>query len=135
MSNNFVPQALRAAAEIYEQRNAMYGDNYKKFGTWAQPLLADCNATTVTDVNRLGVLLQMLSKMSRYVENFNAGGHDDSLDDLVVYSMMLKELDSERLESDLAAVPPAPSPIVPGHPDYRAATPCQPMAFKKPPVG
>jgi hypothetical protein len=27
-----VPDFLRDAAAIYEQRNALYGDNYKRFG-------------------------------------------------------------------------------------------------------
>lgn len=90
-----VPQALREAAEIYEQRNALYGDNYKTFGDWAWPLLREVVAIGPHDTCRMGVLIQILSKMSRYVENFNKGGHKDSLDDLAVYAMMLQELDSE----------------------------------------
>lgn len=94
--DNFVPEALRSAAHIYEERNKTYGNNYKEFGHWVSQLfLAGLSVSTAEDFNRLGVLIQMLSKISRYAENWDKGGHDDSLDDLVVYTMMLKELDAE----------------------------------------
>lgn len=96
--NDFVPEALRAAAEIYEERNKTYGNNYKEFGHWVNELFpAGLNVSGPEDFNRLGVLIQMLSKISRYAQNWDKGGHDDSLDDLVVYTMMLKELDAEAL--------------------------------------
>jgi hypothetical protein len=50
--------------------------------------------TTEQDWNRLGVFVQVLSKVSRYAENFNRGGHDDSLLDMAVYAAMLRELDA-----------------------------------------
>lgn len=87
--------SLRAAAEIYEQRNKLYGDNYKKYGHAFFPLLKGLLVETPHDLNRMGVLHMILSKVSRYCENFNKGGHDDSLDDLAVYAMMLKELDQD----------------------------------------
>lgn len=93
------PESLRSAAAIYEERNKLYGDNYKKFGGWAHPLLdGNIDIKSPSDLNRFGILIQMLSKLSRYVENFNSGGHDDSLDDLAVYTMMLKELDNDLTE-------------------------------------
>jgi hypothetical protein len=92
-----VPEMLRDAAEIYEQRNTVYGDNYKNFGKWVNGLFPHgIMAFGEHDINRLGVLVQILSKLSRYVQNFGDGGHKDSLDDLVVYVMMLQELDNER---------------------------------------
>jgi len=91
-----VPEYLRSAAEIYEQRNKLYGDNYKEFGNWVDKLFPEGLAVdTPEDFNRLGVLIQMLSKISRYAHNFHKGGHDDSLGDLAIYTMMLKELDAE----------------------------------------
>lgn len=94
--DNFVPEALRSAADIYEERNKTYGNNYKEFGHWVNELFpSGLSVSTAEDFNRLGVLIQMLSKISRYSQNFNKGGHDDSLDDLAVYTMMLKELDAE----------------------------------------
>ncbi len=97
----FVPEALRKAAEIYEERNKLYGDNYKNFGAVWLALFPDGISTTsshapLEDCNRLGVLVQIVSKLTRYCANFGAGGHVDSLDDMAVYAMMLQELDSER---------------------------------------
>jgi hypothetical protein len=99
MSDEFaktqVPRFLNDAAKIYESRNQIYGDNYAKFGYAAFSLLERIQLNSPDDYNRFGVLTQMLSKISRYAQNFARGGHDDSLDDLAVYSMMLKELDQE----------------------------------------
>lgn len=91
-----VPEMLREGADTYEERNALYGDNYKTFGTLMCslfPLGVSCRS--VDDFNRLGVLVQIAGKLGRYCEQFEAGGHDDSLLDLAVYSQMLRELDEE----------------------------------------
>jgi len=91
-----VPDMLRQAAETYDQRNQLYGDNYKRFG----PIMAllfphGLKLVTDDDHNRFGVLVQCVSKMTRYAEQFDQGGHDDSLLDLSVYANMLRELDME----------------------------------------
>lgn len=95
-----VPDMLRDAAAIYEERNKLYGDNYKKFGHIVAPLLANVHLESASDFNRLGILIQMLSKITRYCQNFERGGHMDSLDDLAVYTMMLQELDAEAKGDD-----------------------------------
>lgn len=99
-SEKFVPMALRSAANLYEERNAIYGDNYKRFGATMLSLFPD--GLTLNDAanwNRLGILVQMVAKLTRYAPNFNRGGHNDSLDDLTVYSMMLMELDSDAKQA------------------------------------
>lgn len=88
-----VPDMLRDAAKIYEERNRMYGDNYKKFGHALQPLMQNIKLKSVEDFNRFGILNQLFSKLTRYANMFDSGGHDDSLDDISVYAQMLKELD------------------------------------------
>lgn len=101
MTEKFVPEALRKAAAIYEERNKLYGDNYKNFGKVMLALFPEgiyhgsSNPQPFDEINRYGVLIQIVSKLTRYCENFGKGGHDDSLDDLAVYAMMLKELDNE----------------------------------------
>jgi hypothetical protein len=90
-----VPEMLRQAAATYEERNLTYGDNYKKFGAATFPLLRHIRLEDEMDMNRLGILVMMMSKIGRYCENFNKGGHDDSLLDLAVYTTMLRELDDE----------------------------------------
>ena len=96
-SNSEVPKTLHRAAEIYEQRNAIYGNNYRRFGPVLALVLAgqQLNPADPDEMNRLGILVQIVAKLTRYGENFTRGGHDDSLDDNIVYSAMLKELDQE----------------------------------------
>jgi len=98
-----VPDMLRDAAKIYEERNKIYGDNYKRFGPSLQQLFPELKLTTPDDFNRFGVLVQIFSKVSRYCNMFNNGGHDDSLDDIAVYTMMLKELDSAARVNKITA--------------------------------
>lgn len=96
MKGKTVPEMLGEAAEIYEERKAAYGDNYKQFGLVMKALFPKgLSASSLDDFNRLGVLIQIVSKLTRYVENFGRGGHDDSLADLSVYATMLRELDCE----------------------------------------
>jgi hypothetical protein len=90
-----VPDMLRDAAAIYEERNKLYGDNYKRFGYIMKELFPQgLSLRGPDDFNRLGIFVQMVSKLTRYAENLTRGGHADSLDDLAVYSMMLQELDN-----------------------------------------
>lgn len=90
---NKVPDLLRDAADIYEQRNKLYKDNYKSFGNWAALLLKDVKPVTSLDHSRMALFNQILYKISRYVQQFHDGGHSDSLTDLSVYAMMLREVD------------------------------------------
>lgn len=91
-----VPEMLREAATTYEERNKLYGDNYKDFGIIMSSLFpTGICLGSVDDFNRFGVLVQIVSKLTRYTHNFGSGGHDDSLLDLAVYSQMLRELDDE----------------------------------------
>lgn len=86
---------LLNAADTFKQRAEVYGDNYKKFGQVIAALNMDLQMRTVQDWNRFGLLIQIISKLMRYTENFSKGGHDDSLNDLSVYSAMLRSLDRE----------------------------------------
>jgi hypothetical protein len=93
---DFVPNELIAKAELYRERNKIYGDNYKRFGKVMALLFPKgLNLSSADDHNRFGIFVQIVAKVTRYAENFERGGHDDSLDDNSVYSMMLKELDNE----------------------------------------
>lgn len=92
----FVEQELIARAALFKKKNGEYGDNYHRHGAIMKLLLGPKNQNI--DVNddtmsRLGIFTQIVSCLTRYGEGFNRGGHDDSLDDIAVYAMMLKELD------------------------------------------
>lgn len=100
-----VPDLLHEAANIYRLRSQIYGDNYKHFGKvmcalMPQGVSADAadEEERVSISNRFGVLVQIVSKLTRYCENFNKGGHDDSLQDLAVYATMLRELDAAAMK-------------------------------------
>lgn len=91
-----VPEMLREAAATYEERNKLYGDNYKTFGVvMASMFPLGVSLGSVDEFNRFGLLVQVVAKLTRYAHNFERGGHDDSLLDLAVYSQMLRELDEE----------------------------------------
>lgn len=94
-----VPELLREGANTYEERNKIYGDNYKRHGMVMQALFPEgVQLDTVEDHNRFGILTQMVAKLTRYCQNWHVGGHEDSLHDLMVYTPMLQELDNERRE-------------------------------------
>lgn len=89
-----VPERLTKAADTFKARQLVYGDTYKEFGSLLKALFPDgIYVGNESDMNRLGVLQMMLHKLKRYCNNFETGGHADSLQDLSVYSMMLQELD------------------------------------------
>lgn len=92
-----VPELLRAAADTYEQRNKLYGDNYKRFGSVMRALIPDgVKLETEEDWNRFGVFFHLVGKVTRYAANINSGGHADSAHDASVYAAMLEELTQEK---------------------------------------
>ena len=89
---------LNAITKLYKQRNELYRDNYKIAGIIFQQLFkSGVEINTVEDYNRFAVLMQIINKLIRYSFNWDTG-HPDSLNDMAVYSMILKELDDEYLE-------------------------------------
>lgn len=89
-----VPDELRKMAALYEERNALYGDNYKFFGEIMLAMLGRRTFATAEDYTRFAIFLLITAKLDRYAKNLQKGGHDDSLDDISVYSQMLKEVDN-----------------------------------------
>jgi hypothetical protein len=93
-----VPDILRDCADTYEQRNKLYGDNYKKFGRVMMAVFP--NGLVLAgedDFNRLGIFIQCVSKLTRYSEMLTRGGHQDSAHDLSVYAAMLEELTNDNI--------------------------------------
>lgn len=91
---------LAELAELYDERNALYGDNYKHFGPIMHYLFPDgLYINSAVDWNRIGIFVQITAKLTRYAAQFTKGGHTDSLDDAAVYAMMLQELDMEAAEA------------------------------------
>ena len=85
---------LASGAETYRERNPMYGDNYHHFGSVMAALFPEGlpEKMTIETYNRLGVLIQIVTKLSRYAQQLQNGGHLDSAHDMMVYAAMLEEL-------------------------------------------
>lgn len=91
------PEILREGAAIYEQRNAVYGDNYKHFGTVMLGAFPHgVTLSTKEDWDRLHLIINVLGKMTRYAQSFAKGGHRDSAIDAAVYSAMLTEMTNQQ---------------------------------------
>ena len=88
-----VPEVLRSGAITFEERNALYGDNYKRFGAVMREIFPHGlpEMETAEDWNRFGVWFMVLNKVIRYAQQMPAG-HLDSAHDAMVYAAMLEEL-------------------------------------------
>lgn len=88
-----VPGILREAAGTYEQRNPLYGDAYKHYGSAMMAFFPQgLYINEPEDWNRFGLFSMMVSKMTRIANNLTVGGHRDSSLDLAVYAAMMTEL-------------------------------------------
>jgi hypothetical protein len=88
-------EILRDAAKKYEERNKVYGDNYLRTGEALKALFPDgLKLETAHDQNRFQIFNLIMVKLSRYVVNWNDGGHQDSIHDAAVYCAMLEAIDT-----------------------------------------
>lgn len=89
---------LREAAKTYRDRRETYGPSERLFGTVMQALLGDKDFMlhTVDDFVRMGLLVQIVGKLCRYVADPKRG-HVDSAHDLGVYAFML-EAEDRRIQ-------------------------------------
>jgi hypothetical protein len=87
---------LEQAADTYRERNAEYGENYRVFGRVMDALFPDgLTIKGVDEWNRFHLWLLSVVKLTRYVQNWEAG-HEDSILDEIVYLAMTLQLDRER---------------------------------------
>lgn len=91
-----VPQALADLAKIYEQRGCVYGDDFMHIGETLMGLFpSGVHLKDSVDFNRFALLVQCVTKVGRYAQCLTRGtGHEDSLNDLAVYSQLLQHFDS-----------------------------------------
>ena len=89
------PEKLDRIIQIREERTKTYQEAHLKKGAVMLALFGGeiPYLETEEQINRYALLDFMVSKMVRYCANFDNGGHEDSLDDLAVYSFLLNELD------------------------------------------
>ena len=96
-----VEQRLLNLSALFARKDAQYGDAHHCVACVLELLLGDVKLDSVDAKHRYFLLSMIVLKLSRYTNNFNEGGHGDSLDDLAVYAQILRELDA-----NLAALPP-----------------------------
>lgn len=102
---NRADNLLIAAAELFKERNAVYGDNYKMVGQVMAALFPDgLTIKTANDWNRLHIFLLGVVKDTRYVINWETG-HPDSVGDATVYKAMLDMIDREIAAAKLSDPP------------------------------
>ena len=105
-----VPDRLKGLGKIYQERNALYGSNYKNFGKILMGMFPlGIELKDEEQFNRFALFLQLVHKISRYARNIQSGGHQDSLDDLAVYAQMMAEYDDDlhdEREDPLPDFPP-----------------------------
>jgi hypothetical protein len=88
-----VPEILRSGAITYEERNPLYGDNYKRIGRIMQILFpGGLPPMDAEGHNRFGCWYMAFNKLIRYAMQLEHGGHLDSAHDAMVYAAMLEEL-------------------------------------------
>lgn len=115
--------SLRESADVFEERAKIYGMTYLRFGPVMAALFPNgVGAFNAHDMNRLAMVVQIVSKLVRYAGTFSTGGHDDSLLDLSTYAAMLRGLDADgrrmkeleaAAEKDLAEALRNGGPFVP----------------------
>ena len=87
---------LKEGALTFEEKNAEYGNTYMNHGYVMAALFPNgVKLNSIEDHIRFGIFNMQVSKICRYAMNFNIGGHEDSVHDLMVYSAMLKSVDLE----------------------------------------
>lgn len=91
-----VVDRLRRSADIFEARASVYKDNYRAVGRVVEALFPDGHTQSdQSDHNRWHLFELVIVKLTRYANNYDAGGHEDSIDDMIVYLSMLGQLDAE----------------------------------------
>ena len=91
------PDELRVdSADTFKIKNAQYGSNSKNYAAAMKAFFPNgIVIKTEQDHERIHLLMLLIVKISRYCNNFELGGHEDSLNDAAVYSAMLRSLDAE----------------------------------------
>jgi hypothetical protein len=105
-----IPDEIEKLAKLYREKHAEYGDTEVFVGEVLAGLFPSGVAlATRLDFARFALFHHVVNKVLRYAKNFASGGHDDSLRDLALYSMMLREIDArppDRLRDDVPHAEP-----------------------------
>lgn len=87
-------------AETFRARNEVYRNNIDMHKDVMLALFPDgVKLETAYDHYRMQIFNLIIVKLTRYAINWQEGGHQDSLEDMAVYTAMLMQIDS--VENDL----------------------------------
>lgn len=90
-------EILTEAAATWKARNAVYKDNYKHMGAVMKGFFPNgITLITVEDFIRFQLFVLVVTKLTRYTNNWK-DGHQDSLRDAAVYTAMIEQVDGESL--------------------------------------
>jgi hypothetical protein len=92
---------LSEGAATFKARNKIYGNNYLNVGRAMTGFFPN-GVTLVTedDFNRFHLFMLAIVKMTRYTNNWNVGGHADSIHDATVYCAMVESVDANIKEKE-----------------------------------
>lgn len=86
---------LEEASQTFKAKNAEYGDNWEKVGKILNILYPNgIEIKSEDEHNRFQMLMMILGKLTRYINNWKSG-HIDSIHDLIVYAALLQSIDNE----------------------------------------
>ena len=87
-------EILKEASALYEKRNKQYGESFLIVGEIIQILFPKgIILKTKIDHVRMYLFEWLIGKIVRYANNFEKGGHQDSIHDASVYCAMLESVD------------------------------------------
>lgn len=93
------------AARMYADKSKVYGNNYLQFGKIMSAMFPNgLTVRTEDEWNRLHLLIMGMVKKTRYANNFNKGGHEDSIIDDIVYLAMLHQVDDIAMHREAAEI-------------------------------
>lgn len=93
-----VPEILREMAATFEQRNKIYGDNYKLVGPVMAALFPKgVQLSTPDDYNRWHIFELIIVKITRLAQSELR--HTDSIHDVAVYAAMLEKIIAEGMSN------------------------------------
>lgn len=88
-------EILEDAARTFRERNAVYGNNYLNVGSLFCALFPKTLVlSNEKDYIRFHLLMLAVVKLTRYCNNWDEGGHQDSIRDMAVYSAMVESIDA-----------------------------------------
>lgn len=92
-----VKRILDEAFDIFKDRNRVYGDSYKKHGAVMSAMFpSGLTLNNTEDFCRFMFISAVISKLNRYTENFDKGGHRDSSIDPINALAMMTMYDEEK---------------------------------------